>query len=189
MLRNVNNSSVIVYAIPAHSIGKLEPLDVVGFSSLKSFLRKTASQCVTVDEDKPLDMFRLFRIFGVEFRDSFTQRNIKFGFRRSGMSPLDPEVIINVPYQRIISTKETELLSAEQLLVMVCSRTEEVRRSILGAVAEIAACGYINTTHGVVINFSEALDLAQRKRDVDAVKEKVAGKKEDSSIIKRGHGW
>lgn len=48
-----------------------------------------------------------------------------------------------------------------------------MRYSILGAGLNIAAWGYITTTHGVVVNCTEALELPEKKRDLDVSKERV----------------
>lgn len=57
------------------------------------------------------------------------------------------------------------------------ARKEEGSNFILGAGSEIAACGYIYTTYGVVVNCKETFELAVMKRDLDVAKERAAQQK------------
>lgn len=80
-----------------------------------------------VGEDKHLDMFGLFQILRAEFKDSFPQRNIQAGYRRSVMRPLNPEVIINVPRLATNRSNDEDLLGTEELRAMLRVKAAEVR--------------------------------------------------------------
>lgn len=139
---------------------------------------------MAVAEEKPQDMIGLFRIWGPAFEDAFTQRNVQASFGRLGMRPINPYVLINVPRLATSRSDETDLLRPEGMRAMLRGRSEEVRNFIMGAKVTIAACRYINTTHGVLFNYEEVLSLAEKKREMDAAKERIAEKKRIQAELK-----
>ena len=64
VLRLFRDNGVIAYALPSHSSGKLQPLDVKVFSSLKAQLQNTAGNCITVHGSRRMDIFYFCAIFG-----------------------------------------------------------------------------------------------------------------------------
>lgn len=90
------NHGIEIYALPAHTSGKTQPLDVVPFSVLKNALNDTVSNCSGFIDERKLDLFDLCAIMKQAYDFAFTRANIKSGFRRAGLWPFDCSKLLNV---------------------------------------------------------------------------------------------
>lgn len=61
-------NSDVVYTLPAHASGKLQPLDVMIFSSFSATLRNTTRAFQTLTESKHLVLFQFFMIISHAFK-------------------------------------------------------------------------------------------------------------------------
>ena len=114
--------------MPPHSSHLLQPLDVGCFGPLKTAFSK---------QNQDLIRNHIFHITKVDFLAtfytaylaSFTQSNIKAGFRGSGLYPLDPEVVLSQldPVPRSPSLP----LSQESWCIKTPSNTQEVEKQAI----------------------------------------------------------
>ncbi|RPB11153.1 DDE-domain-containing protein, partial [Morchella conica CCBAS932] len=85
------NHRIIPYCLPAHTSHISQPLDVSVFSSLQNYyseeVNKLQGRAITNDNFPNL--------LARARRKAFTEKNIKAGFRASGIVPLNPNVILN----------------------------------------------------------------------------------------------
>lgn len=177
-------NNIIAYAIPAHARGKLQPLDVTTFSSLKGHLRKIANECVTLSNTSDLDMFDFFAIFGTACRRSFTQKVIASGFRRSGLWPIDATRIINKPLPSTNSGNEQNLCTVSEMSKQLEARRVELRNKILGSDAQMLSCGFVDTTNGCTLTSDRAYALAVEKSRTDIEKREADAQKQHAKQLK-----
>ena len=85
------SNNIIVYALPAHSSGKTQPLDTVLFSVFKTSLNTVLSNCAAVQCQNPFDLFDVCAILTEAYHMSFTVKNVKASFCRAGIWPLNPQ--------------------------------------------------------------------------------------------------
>jgi hypothetical protein len=85
------NHRIIPYCLPAHTSHISQPLDVGVFSSLQNYyseeVNKLQGRAITNDNFPNL--------LSRARRRAFTEKNIKAGFRASGIVPLNPNVILD----------------------------------------------------------------------------------------------
>jgi len=164
-------NNIIVYAVPAHTSGKSQPLDVVLFSSFKNALNDVALRCTSPDITQKLGIFEFFSFFREAYAKSFTTTNIQAGFRRSGLCPLDIRRLLGVP-RPASSEVDAPLLSVEALEKLFEQKQEEFRRKVLGSDATMTQSGFVDTTCGQVMTAPQVLALVREKCERGAKKAK-----------------
>ena len=86
---------ILVAVYPPHSTHRLQPLDVSLFSPLAIAYSKQLDQ--EIHESQGLSSVTkrdFFRLFWPAFINSFTSKNILSGWAKTGINPLDPEVVL-----------------------------------------------------------------------------------------------
>ena len=104
---------MVVYALPAHTSGKTQPLDCVVFGAFKRKLNNVFIN-IGMGSNIELDVFHICSIIREAYDDTFTSGNIKAAFKRSGIWPLDMHRLLSVPRPRS-PTDSTENIGCEQL--------------------------------------------------------------------------
>ena len=94
-LFKANNVHVLV--IPAHTSHILQPLDLGVNKVFKDQLAKYCREDVSAPEGLDMLRFRLFRHAVSAFYDASNKRHIFMAWRKSGMSPYDPTVVLDNP--------------------------------------------------------------------------------------------
>lgn len=100
---------------------------------------------------------------------TFTYRNVRSSFRRSGIWPADPSRLLGVPRPRS-SAKSKEILTVDELERLFKKKREAARVVILGHDAERHASGFVDTSNGMVLTSARAMELARKKAGVDKAK-------------------
>ena len=77
------------YALPAHTSGKNQHLDVVLFSVFNNYLNDAMSNCSGFNDDIKLVIFDLCGIMKQVYERAFTRANITFRFKQTGLWPVD----------------------------------------------------------------------------------------------------
>jgi hypothetical protein len=87
-------NNIITLCMPAHSSHLLQPLDVGCFSPLKRVYSCQIEDLIRahVSHITKADFFPAFK---TAFCATFTERNIKAGFRGAGLTPFDPNTVIS----------------------------------------------------------------------------------------------
>ena len=81
---------IVVYALPANTSGKTQPLDLVAFSAYKRELNPAIARTVGTGMKAHVDMYEYCQILTTAYYKAFTHSNITSSFMRSGMWPLRP---------------------------------------------------------------------------------------------------
>jgi hypothetical protein len=88
------DNNIVLLWMPPHSSHLLQPLDVGCFSPLKTAFSKQNQDLIRnhIFHIRKVDFLATFY---TAFQASFTQENIKAGFRGSGLHPFDPEAVLS----------------------------------------------------------------------------------------------
>lgn len=187
VLEYLDKNNVVVYALPAHTSGKTQPLDVVLFGSFKKHLNEGILLAARRDRVDRFDTFEFCALLRSAFYAAFTRKNIIASFRRSGICPFDASRLLSVALPR--SAKNVaEIVSVQDLEDLYEERRRAVRTSILGADAQIASCGYLDTSNGLVLTSARAMELAREKAGRDREKRElksIAELRRDVAAAKR----
>ena len=95
-LEYCNKHRILVAVYPPHSTHRLQPLDVSLFSplatyysqELNQFLHKSEGLCSLTKRD-------FFRLFWAAFGKAFTTSNVESGWKKTGLYPFEPNVILD----------------------------------------------------------------------------------------------
>jgi len=180
-------NGIIVYALPAHTSGKLQPLDVVVFSAFKAALNSAVTTVLGRDPGSLLNMWDYCALLRAAYGESFTKLNIQRSFLRSGMWPLDPTRLLSVPRPKDNNDLST-ILTPAQLVALLEEKREEARRGILGMDVKILTNGFVDTTRGAVLTSERAMAAAREKNKQDeekrALEDERAARKEKRAAQK-----
>lgn len=80
-------NNVHLLFLPAHASHVLQPLDLGVFSSLKAAYRKHISMLAEINDSAPVGKLNFLRCYQKARNDAITAKNIKSGFRATGISP------------------------------------------------------------------------------------------------------
>ena len=163
------HNRIVAYALPSHTSGKTQPLDVVAFAVFKRELNAAISRLVQAKSQTELDMYEYCAVLKHAYHASFTHNNIVASFRRSGLWPLDAMRLISVPRARDINSTG-EILTPEALVALLEKKREEARKDILGSEVHLLRSGFVDTTRGAVLTADNAMEAVRRKEN--ALREK-----------------
>lgn len=169
VLQLFRTNNIVVYALPAHTSGKLQPLDVVAFSVYKRNLNNLIAKVVRADATDELDMFHFCAIMREAFYESFTRENIRASFKRSGMWPINADRLLGKPLPHDDDDVGTTLQPSELARVYEESRTA-ARRAILGNDVTLLRNGNVNTRRGAVLTSDGAMAKVLEKSKADTEK-------------------
>ncbi|SMR48600.1 unnamed protein product [Zymoseptoria tritici ST99CH_1E4] len=86
---------IFVAVYPPHSTHRLQPLDVSLFGPLANLYSSELSRFIQQTEGLSAVTKRdFFRLFWPAYKKAFTPANIASGFRKTGLYPLDPAVVL-----------------------------------------------------------------------------------------------
>ena len=160
-LETLDFNNVIVYALPAHTSGKTQPLDVTIFSPFKSVLNEAINLAIAKDEQNTWDTFAFCSMLRYAYKKSFSNGNIISAFRRSGIWPLDAYQLLSIP--RPQSHMHQVTMSVAELEQLLQVRRTEIRHSILGSDVKLTHSGFVDTTRGQMLTSYNAMNLAREK--------------------------
>ena len=186
------NHGIEIYAVPAHTSGKTQPLDVVVFSVFKNALNDAVSNCSGFKNERKLDLYDLCGILKQAYHVAFTRANIKSGFRRAGLWPVDSSKLINVE-RPADATSAATFLTVEELQAAYEAKRIELRNATLGEDAKMLDCGYVDTSNGCVMTSANVLDLMRKRQEEikckkekekrEAVQKEVKGSKRRLKVL------
>ena len=185
VLKLLESNGVIVFALPAHTSGSTQPLDVSIFGPFKEYLRGCIQRMSSPLVTNCYDVFDYLNIMSEAYRQAFTYKNIKSGFAKTGLWPIDPMVLLNVP--RPVSTSDPRtILSVEGMEIMMEERRKK-SRDLLGITPTVTVSGFVDTSAGLLLTSEEALKLAQLKHLNDQFKLAAKQRKEAEAARKEAN--
>jgi len=115
-----NEHCIIVYIMPPHSTHKLQPLDVGLFNPLATAYQKELNNLMHIGKGMVSMTKRLFYpMFRAAWIEAFTEKNILYAFKKTGIWPYTPEQVLgrirkpivpsqpSIPLQDSIKTPKT----------------------------------------------------------------------------------
>src|SRR6478736_9173745 len=87
-------NKIITLYMPPHSSHLLQPLDIGCFSVLKQAYGQEIKHLIRCSITH-VSKTKFFPAFYAAFKATFTESNIRGGFRGAGLAPLDPEAVIS----------------------------------------------------------------------------------------------
>ncbi|KAJ3539819.1 hypothetical protein NM208_g5337 [Fusarium decemcellulare] len=92
--RYCEENKIITLCMPAHASHLLQPLDVGCFSVLKKAYGREIEYLIRCSITH-ISKIEFFSAFHAAFKDTFTESNIRGGFKGAGLAPFDPENVIS----------------------------------------------------------------------------------------------
>lgn len=127
---------IVLMVFPPHSTHRLQPLDVSVFSPLSQAYSKGLNEHVQKTQGfSSVNKALFWRLFWPAWDKALNKHNIKSGFRKTGICPLDPQVVIaKIQWQPL---KQTDTLLDEpgtmpQNIRELRQLTDPIRRSQVG---------------------------------------------------------
>ena len=107
------------------------------------------------------DVFDYLNIMSEAYRQEFTYKNIKSGFAKTRLWPIDPMALLNVPRPASTSDPRT-ILSVEEMEILMEERRKE-SRDVLDITPTVTVSGSLDTSAVLLLTSEEALKLAQQE--------------------------
>jgi hypothetical protein len=118
-LKKAKEENVHVFCFPSHLTHLLQPLDVTIFGPLKKKYVSILEDWVDENPRKKLGPKTLISCYCEAWRSIFTSKNIKTAFRKSGIVPRNPSVVLNKvppPSKDISSVEDSDLEDVDEIL-------------------------------------------------------------------------
>ena len=170
-LKILQTGGVIVYALPAHTSGYTQPLDVSVFGPFKESLRANVERLASPCVSNKYDIFDYLKIMREAFFVAFTRRNILSGFAKAGIWPLHPPSLLSRPLPES-SRNRGGIMTVEELANMLEMKRSD-RRNGLGLRPTMTSNGYLDTSAGLVLTTTSAMALVYGKFKRDRAKMKA----------------
>jgi len=90
------DNHVFVMALPAHTSAAFQPLDVANFGPLKAYNRRKVAEKLHIQPGKFLTREEFPLHIATPLALALSKENIKAGFRRAGIWPLDPSLHLRI---------------------------------------------------------------------------------------------
>ena len=173
VLEHFKENNVIVYALPAHTSGVTQPLDVITFGSMKQKLDGLISNAIDLQTLHAFDLFQMCTLIRRAFFQAFNPCEIISAFERAGLWHINHRKLLCVP-RRESNSPESRLVSVEELELLFYEKRAAARREILGDDITIASSGFVDTTRGAVLNSERALSAVKIRLERKKEKEETA---------------
>ena len=100
-INECDKRNIFVCAYPPHSTHRLQALDVSLFSQLSTYYSQRLDDWMMAGRGfAQIDRHHFYKLFKPAYDQAFSEANIRSAFRKTGILPLDPEVVL-----RTLSTK------------------------------------------------------------------------------------
>lgn len=129
VLETLDQGNVIALALPAHTSGVTQPLDVGVFPKFKARLNDLIPQTSRTDQAVEYDVFDFCRMMSAVYREIFEPTNILAGFRKADVWPVNPDAIINAGMPLNGESSRT-LCSVEDLSNMIKMKRQKLADGI-----------------------------------------------------------
>lgn len=169
-LETLRSGGVIAYALPAHTSGTLQPLDVGTFRAFKDNLKNIVSELSSSESGDmaSYDTFDFLKMMKVAHEEAFTRANIKSCFREAGLCPLDPSTVLSLP--RPLSTERCSTIASVEQLRTILEEKRQAKRNGLSIQPVVLKRGYVDTSRGLTLTSTEAMSLVRAQEHSEKVK-------------------
>lgn len=98
VIKFCRENGIHVVSFPPHTSHQLQPLDVSVFSPFQSSANTLLSDWVKCNPGRTMTIHDMTPVFNRALENAATERNIKSGFRASGIYPLDRQVFQDIDF-------------------------------------------------------------------------------------------
>jgi len=165
-------NNIVVYALPAHTSGKTQPLDVVLFGIFKLTLRDLLVTLLSAEDYTKYNMYDFCRLPRHAYHEAFSRANIRAGFKRAGIWPFRPVALLGNPRPASVDDLN-RFLTVEEMAVLFEKKLSEKREEVFGEKLVMTKNGFIDTSGGAVLTSERAMVLV-RKKNLQMEQKKVA---------------
>lgn len=136
-------NGITLLSFPPHCSHRMHPLDVSVYGPLKTYYKSQCNTWLKNNTGKILDIRNIVGLVAKTLDLAVTQKNIKAGFKSTGICPFDPDVFNDDDFmQAVLSGQNTQASSAENQL-----GEEDQRRICVNSVElEVAAYESVSTS-------------------------------------------
>jgi hypothetical protein len=131
---------ILLAVYPPHSTHRLQPLDVGLFSPLGKYYSKELDdwmhRCGGLSRFTKREFYGLFK---AAYRKAFSKENILSAWEKTGLQPLDPELILGVVSSKAAERPSTSGSISSTSTVYSASNVREVRRLVKRVVGPTAS--------------------------------------------------
>lgn len=181
VLQCLEHRGVIAYALPSHTSGTTQPLDVGILRPLKAHLDNTIQKfsVIGLPAQPVYDVFDCLTFITNAYSVSMTSYNIISTFGATGLCPVNPGKLQNVPRPSALA-KASVILSVVDLEALMVLKRER-RAAGLGICPMVTHTVYLDTSHGFTLTCGEALALVEAQ---ELRRRKKGTREEEKSAIK-----
>ncbi|KAH9292343.1 hypothetical protein KI387_042469 [Taxus chinensis] len=130
-IQEARNLGIDLVTLPAHTSHKLQPLDVSVFSPFKNYFKSMRSKWMAKNSGLEIRRTELATLSSQAFQLALTPKNIKAGFHRTGIWPLDRNVVSNdMRPSEAFHVEEDEVAAVENILRMAGIEDGDVERCL-----------------------------------------------------------
>ncbi|KAH9320446.1 hypothetical protein KI387_015085 [Taxus chinensis] len=130
-IQEARNLGIDLLTLPAHTSHKLQPLDVSVFSPFKNYFKTVRSRWMARNPGLEIRRTELAKLGSQAFQLALTPENIKAGFRRTGIWPLDQNALSNdMRPSEAFDVEEDEVAAVENILRMAGVEDADVQRCL-----------------------------------------------------------
>lgn len=174
VLELFRDNGIVVYALPAHTSEKTQPIDASLFGSFKVKLNEIISECATIETLATYTVYDFLKMLRHAYYATFTRANVMATFKKAGMWPVNRRKLMSVPVHRSADDVAT-ILTVAQLDELYKAERLVARRRILGEEVVITKQGFVDITSGAVLTSDAAIAMAAEKSRRDAERLAVLG--------------
>ena len=157
VLEILKAGGIIAYALPTHTSGKTQPLDVGAFGPFKQHLNRLIHETSEACAARPMDLFDLMKLMRSAYECAFPRSNIQKAFKKSGIWPLNPAAVLNIP-RPISASAPSKIVTVQELSQLLEERRTE-KRAGLKLQPVVLKRGSVDTTYGLNLTSQEAFEL------------------------------
>ena len=197
VINRARDNGVHLFVLPAHTSHILQPLDVSAFSPFKKAFSSECHKFVHENPNRVVTRNDLPKLIATAYRSSMTVSNIMAAFRKTGIFPFNPDVVLEQlnACPTVSSTAEPSNRKERKDTRVVKVLLSEKAQKIESAVAEkkVTVRKSVIPPEGAAITESGFYEEAMKQKSKPvtssdkSVKERVSGD-ESSKQRKKGKG-
>jgi len=155
-------NNIVVYALPTHTSGKTQPLDVVIFGVFKSYLRDILLSAVAVHQLHTYTMYEYCSAITAAWYKAFTRSNIQASFERAGIWPFEPLRLLGT-FRTATAENLQSVFDVGTMVQMMEEKLEQKRKETFGEHVVMRDKGFIDTRRGAVLTSERAQELCRAR--------------------------
>lgn len=156
-------NNIIAYALPAHTSGSTQPLDVAVFAPWKNNFREMLETFVAGKPvlEQVVDEFDVCELLSKAYTNAFTPENIRSGFRGAGIYPLDEIRLLR--HARPLSLEQPDVTVDVDTMCQMFDEKRRLASEELLYKPQVLQSGFIDSTKGVVLTSDAAMELLRQE--------------------------